>query len=113
VIYGEDNLGSTRLMPAPLSHNKFESFDPVRIVSGDSLFANVHVDFIKMDIEGMEMVALEGLKETIARCRPKIFIEVNEENKGDFAAWMAANRYQSVFEDDHPPIHCYYMVLPI
>jgi FkbM family methyltransferase len=113
VIYGKDNLGSTRLIPEPLQRqHEFEAFDPVRVVTGDSLFSNIQVDFIKMDIEGMEMVALEGLRETITRCRPKIFIEVNEENKRDFAAWMAANRYRSVFEDDHPHLHCYYMAIP-
>lgn len=34
-------------------------------------------DFIKMDIEGFEMRALEGAKELIAKFHPKMLIEIN------------------------------------
>ena len=36
------------------------------------------VDFIKMDIEGSELVALKGATETLKRFRPTILIELNE-----------------------------------
>lgn len=35
-------------------------------------------DFIKMDIEGYEPLALQGAMETIKKFRPKIFIELND-----------------------------------
>lgn len=35
-----------------------------------------NVDFIKMDIEGSELSALRGAKQTIQRCRPKLAISV-------------------------------------
>lgn len=111
VIYGEDNLGSTRLQPTRLVNHQYEEFDPVQVVPGDSLFADKHIDFIKIDVEGMEMVALEGLQVTIQKGRPNIFIEVNTENLEDFAAWMQHNRYRSVFQDPHD-IYTYHMVLP-
>ena len=31
--------------------------------------------FMKVDVEGMEMEVLEGARETIARCRPYLFLE--------------------------------------
>ena len=34
-------------------------------------------DFIKMDIEGMERFALPGMKETLAKYRPELFIEMH------------------------------------
>jgi FkbM family methyltransferase len=36
------------------------------------------VDFIKWDIEGSEVRALNGARETIARCRPRMIVEFNE-----------------------------------
>lgn len=42
----------------------------------DSLELNV-LDFLKIDIEGYELKALEGAKETLLRCRPVIMFEEN------------------------------------
>ena len=39
------------------------------------------VDWIKIDIEGFEMAALEGSKETIRRNRPWLLLEDNENSK--------------------------------
>ncbi len=40
----------------------------------DSVAAGEKVTFIKMDIEGAELQALEGAKETIVHCRPRLAI---------------------------------------
>jgi FkbM family methyltransferase len=50
----------------------------VRMNTIDSLGLD-RLDFIKIDVEGFEPNVLEGAAETISRCRPVMFIEVNRE----------------------------------
>jgi FkbM family methyltransferase len=34
--------------------------------------------FVKMDVEGWEPYAIAGMSETLKRCKPKVFVEVNK-----------------------------------
>lgn len=107
----KDNLGSTRIFPEEIDYDG-QRFDPVNIVPGDKFFADKRIDFIKMDIEGMEMVAFEGLKQCIAKNRPNIFVEVSIENMEDFHKWMEDNKYKVVYEKLEPQIFCCYLIVP-
>lgn len=83
----ERNLGGNRLKPD----------DPdgvIQIHAGDSILAGQKINFLKIDVEGMEMAVLDGFAETIGRCRPPIFIEVLDENAGALEQWSAANGYR-------------------
>lgn len=60
----------------------------VQIIAVDQ-FGLKDVDLIQLDIEGFELFALEGAKETIARCKPVICVELRGHS----------NAYQ--YEDDH------------
>lgn len=52
----------------------------VHVVSIDSIVpSHSQVRLIKLDVEGMEGQALAGAIDTIARCRPEIFVEIWEE----------------------------------
>ena len=42
---------------------------------------NIMPDFIKMDIEGAEMPALEGGMKTIQECRPQLAISIYHSNE--------------------------------
>lgn len=66
------------------------------VTTGDALLADETPDFIKIDVEGMEMQCLAGLAATIARARPKMLIEVDQANYDAFDAWLAANGYAVV-----------------
>ncbi len=66
----------------------------IQTIQGDQALADRQIDFIKMDIEGMELRALAGLSATIARCRPTMFVEVDNVNNAGFMDWVAANDYQ-------------------
>ncbi|MEN9408562.1 MAG: hypothetical protein RL216_536 [Pseudomonadota bacterium] len=60
---------------------------------GDDLLADSSPDFLKIDVEGMEMSVLAGLSGLITRCRPTIFIEVDNKNRDAFLQWMTDNHY--------------------
>ncbi len=54
------------------------------------------VDFIKMDVEGAHLAALEGAKQTLARCKPVLWVELRQKF-GEFApasAWLTGQGYR-------------------
>ena len=95
-------LGATSLEPDPSGE--------VPVVPLDSLVAGP-VDFLKIDVEGMEMSVLAGAQALIRRCRPKIFIEIANGNTTAFSSWLAANGYEvlKVFSDKG---HANYLIQP-
>lgn len=64
----------------------------VRQLSLDSLELP-RLDLVKLDLEGMEAEALDGAKETIARCKPILFIEVIKSDKDAISAALRAEGY--------------------
>jgi len=111
-VYGKDNLGSTRMFntpdPAEFIEDHIRYFkeppwkhQPVKIVTGDSIFADKKIDFIKVDAEGMDLVILDGLRTTIQANRPKIFIEITNDNLLDFHMWIELNDYKIIKKFTH------------
>ena len=76
------NLGGARLSATGGS---------IIAVRGDDLLRDVDPDFVKIDVEGMEIKVLAGLSDMIARCRPRLFVEVDDGNADAFADWCATN----------------------
>jgi FkbM family methyltransferase len=74
-IPNNGNLGSSSIEVASENSEPLE----IKAVIGDQYlkdnFENQSIDFIKMDIEGHEAMALTGLKDTIHQYQPLILIE--------------------------------------
>ncbi len=85
----EGNLGATRLVSGE---------GEVSILPGDTMLSGAKVDFIKIDVEGMEIAVLGGLKETIAANRPPIFLEIEHVNRDALEAWLSDAGYQIAVE---------------
>ena len=64
----------------------------IAVLSIDGLFLQEKVTLIKMDIEGSEMEALKGAKETIRRDKPKLAICIYHSNEDmlNIAEWIHA-----------------------
>ncbi|MCO6381941.1 FkbM family methyltransferase [Oceanicola sp. 502str15] len=90
-----NNLGWVKLKPVEEAKGDATAV-PTR--TGDSLVGDTHVDFIKIDVEGMEVGALKGLEGTITRSKPHLFIELEHVNKE--AAWemLEAWGYETVHD---------------
>jgi FkbM family methyltransferase len=65
----------------------------VPVCRGDDLFATEQFDLIKIDVEGTEIDVLEGLTETIGRCRPVLVVEVEKHNWDKFLELMTRWRF--------------------
>lgn len=89
-----NNLGAARLRkPTSDQLERGGYFSEVEVVSIDSLELPELPDFVKIDVEGMELDVLAGMTEVIAASRPRMFIEVNNDKRGAFLDWVAANSY--------------------
>jgi FkbM family methyltransferase len=60
-------------------------------------------DFIKIDIEGMELAALEGMRQTLADRHPDLYIEMHgatdlekKQKAGEIIQFLLANRYFNI-----------------
>lgn len=68
--FAQANIGASSI--EPVDGGDYE------IVPIDSLNLET-VDFMKVDVEGSFLALIEGARETIARCRPKIWMELREQ----------------------------------
>jgi FkbM family methyltransferase len=101
------NLGGTRLIPC---HSADRT---IPLIRGDSILRNRRIDFLKIDVEGMELRVLTGLEATIARWRPPIFVEVDDSNAGPFRDWMRSHDYASASRYRRYAVNENYMLLPL
>lgn len=89
-----NNFGGLELIPAQRSDNQRmlkPSYEKVSTTILDTF--NEPVDFIKMDIEGMEDKALQGCKSIFQNFRPICFIEILKTDAKFVFDFMAKHRY--------------------
>ncbi|MBS1558113.1 MAG: FkbM family methyltransferase [Bacteroidetes bacterium] len=86
-----DNRGGTRIRPTEKSGNKV----PVSTVDIYVLKKQIEkIDLIKIDVEGFEQQVLLGAEATLNKFKPKLFIEINDDNlreQGDSAKTLIDN----------------------
>jgi FkbM family methyltransferase len=100
------NLGATRMQISA-------ELDGLPLIRGDDVLVGRPVDFIKIDVEGMEMQALRGLTGTIAKWRPRIFIEIENGNVGAFREWQRSNDYVTERTYRRYEANENYMIVPV
>lgn len=90
--YGGQSIGTrSELGTIPVKVDTLDSFD----------FKNV--GFMKIDVEGFEEKVLRGAVDTIARCRPIMYIEDDRvEKSASLRAYIKSLGYS--IEEHHPPL---------
>jgi FkbM family methyltransferase len=76
IDYGSSyNFGSVSIRTTdPSAAVDWGGGQPTRVVAIDDLSLPA-CDFLKIDVEGFEAAVLEGARQTIARCRPLLYVE--------------------------------------
>lgn len=89
----DEGYGVT-FVPINLGGARMQKGGGIAVRRGDALLADVRPDFIKIDVEGMEMGVLAGLEQTLARARPVLLVEVHDANHDAFRHWLAGSGYR-------------------
>src|SRR5690606_12798328 len=73
----------------------------LELVRGDDFFAarsDLKIDLMKIDVEGFEKLALEGLQQTLAKNRPLVICEITYDTPLSF---QSLAQIQAVFPDNY------------
>jgi len=91
-----------------IDHDETISLPTIRVNALDDMNLS-RLDFFKLDVEGYELKALKGARQTLIRLRPKVLMEINkaalERNGASFKAiadFMQALGYS--IEDVYPEV---------
>ncbi len=82
------------------------------VEKGDKFFSRKFIDFIKIDVEGLEIDVLNGLARTIEKNRPSFFIEVLDRNVEQFKQWVAENDYETLQTYRRYAVNENYFIVP-
>jgi FkbM family methyltransferase len=87
--------GHARSSLTLLGRNKDGLQRPTVTITLDMLLAEwAHPDVVKVDVEGAEILLLEGAKYLLREVRPIVYIEVSEENESEAARIFRENNYR-------------------
>ena len=70
--YDISNIGSTQI--------SLNNSGDITVMSIDSMHIENNINLVKIDVEGFEKDVIDGSKETLAKCKPYIMIEIQPEN---------------------------------
>lgn len=91
-LEGSHNFGASAL--AALDDDGDDTKETVTVRPLDDYRLD-RLDFLKIDVEGMELAVLEGGRETIRRCQPVIFAESNSlAASAPIFEWCAQEEYR-------------------
>ncbi|MEX0278423.1 MAG: FkbM family methyltransferase [Ruegeria sp.] len=98
------NLGAAKML---------EGDGDIDVFRADDLFADVSPDFVKIDVEGMEMKVLSGFEKILERCKPIFFVEVDVENTSAFQSWCEMRSYEVSWQVQRYSTNINFLIKPV
>jgi FkbM family methyltransferase len=83
---------NTEFIGQPIDYSE-RNLRPVRAITVDSLKLS-RIDLIKIDVEGMEMEALVGARQSITDCKPVLLIETIKTGATTLREWLIERGYK-------------------
>lgn len=99
------NLGGASFMPSETGS--------LRCVPADALLGDESIAFVKIDVERTELQVLAGMSRLISRCRPLIFVEVDQANEEKFQEWCGTEHYEILETFKRYKTNTNYLVAPL
>lgn len=91
-------------IPDVLNWERQTTLETVNVISVDTFVKTNNlerVDFVKIDTQGLDILVLEGMKETINKCRPVIICEcLGQENRDKITALFKSINYSYQTTED-------------
>ncbi len=85
--------------------------DDIVVLPIDSLNIPDNPDFVKIDVEGMEIAVLKGMQNIIDNFHPRIFIEVDNNNITAFSEWLEKNSYTIISRIRRYPVNENFLIV--
>lgn len=104
----ENNFGGLELLPPCHSDNQYMTKNGSELVHTTTIdHYSEQVDFIKLDVEGMEHLALRGAEETFTKYKPICFFEVLKTDVEQVKIFFAKKDYKiyQLRPDDWIAVH--------
>ncbi|HEX3864593.1 MAG TPA: FkbM family methyltransferase [Stellaceae bacterium] len=99
-----DNLGAGRILR--------DTDGDIEMTSADKLLSARHFDFIKIDVEGLELDVLSGIEQILAASRPRLYVEVNNANSERFEQWRERENYAVGWTYQRYKSNCNFFLYP-
>ncbi len=96
---------SSRAVPEVGEDYNPARFREIKMMKLDTMLRGEDATYIKYDVEGSETQAIEGSRETISRCRPKLNVALYHRNEDMFALPLmiyGINKKYRMFMRHHP-----------
>jgi FkbM family methyltransferase len=105
LVASENNLGDGRFGDTTTTSDQ-----TLQVLVGDEQLTDVAPGFVKIDVEGMEIRVLAGLRELIGRSRPPMLVEVDAANDRAFVEFLASIDYRIVRTCTRYTANCNYAI---